>query len=69
MMIRKLGHGRLGLHVAGILAAGALFTAAATDPPCAVVEGGRLSRVCRAGLWVMGTGHVGAGALLMWLGC
>jgi len=61
---------------AGRLAGGSVAVAAcavaAAAPPAGLPDtplGGRLSHLCRAGLWVMGTGHVATGGLLMWLGC
>jgi hypothetical protein len=73
MRTRRLG-GRAGRRIAGAAAAVVLLGAVAGAPPAGSpgdgnVEGGRLSHLCRAGLWVMGTGHVGTGGLLMWLGC
>lgn len=50
-------------------AAVALSVAAGPEGGPEAVVGGRLSHLCRAGLWVMGTGHVATGGLLMWLGC
>lgn len=70
--MRKLQvtHRRGRRCVAVGVAAAALLGATLVDGGNeAVAEGGRLSHLCRAGLWVMGTGHVATGGLLMWLGC
>jgi hypothetical protein len=75
---RKRAAGGVTAAGTAVVVAAAVAVVMASGPPepepeardgHAAVEGGRLSHLCRAGLWVMGTGHVATGGVLMWLGC
>lgn len=48
-----------------LAAVGALAPRAAEEN----VEGGRLSRACRLGLWLVTHQHTLSGGALMWFGC
>jgi hypothetical protein len=67
-----MGKERTRRFMPWLLAAGVALLAVRAPTPVGAgedVEGGRLSRACRVGLWLVTHGQREAGLAVMWFGC